>query len=174
MYPKEQYCWAIGIITYLFLLLGLYIWFGGLTINLFCIIEEGSSWNLFFKAIREYSSFLNSCLIGGVGGIVYCLRAVYINFSVLKRWDESYLVWYLIRPIISLIIGGVSYLFIKAGLVLFSSSEQYELNQLSILSLAFLSGLNVDKFLKKLESIGETVWGISPSNLGKTEGDKNA
>ena len=38
--------------------------------------------------------------------------------------------------------GGVSYLFIKAGLVLFNSSGQSEINQLSIWSLAFLSGLN--------------------------------
>lgn len=174
MYKKSHYALAIITTLYLLALLVVYIWVIGIITNIIPITEiVDSSFYLLIKSIKENSDFFSSCIIGGIGGIVYCLRAIYLNFSVFKKWDNSYLIWYLIRPVVSLLIGGVSYLFIKAGLVLFSSSEQYELNQLSILSLSFISGLNVDKFLKKLESIGEIVWGISPSNTGKIEGNKN-
>lgn len=120
-----------------------------------------------FKIIEVNRVIIGSILIGGLGGIVYCARSIYIQFAVKKQWDENFWVWYTIRPVVSLVIGAVSYLFIKAGLMIFSSSEQYQLNQYSIWALAFISGLNVDKFLKKLEAVGETVWGIAPSNMVK-------
>lgn len=118
----------------------------------------------------NFETLLGCILIGGIGGNVYCLRAVYLQACVKKEWDENWIVWYVLRPILSIIVGGVSYLFIKAGLVLFNSSGQSEINQLSIWSLAFLSGLNVDNFIKKIESIGETVWGISPSRVSSKKG----
>lgn len=122
-----------------------------------------------FKIIEVNRVIIGSILIGGLGGIVYCARSIYIQFAVKKQWDENFWVWYAIRPIVSLIIGAISYLFIKAGLMIFSSSEEYQLNEYSIWALAFISGLNVDKFLKKLESVGETVWGIAPSNMAKEQ-----
>lgn len=154
------------VIIYLFLLLGFYVY------SIICILVSQylASYcpnSLIRELIVNHSLILQCVFFGGIGGVIYCFRSVYINYCIYKRWDCDYIVWYLIRPIISLVIGGISYTFIKAGLVLFSSSQQYEINQLSILSLAFLSGLNVDKFMKKLESIGELVWGISPSNLSK-------
>ena len=156
----KQPRFLVVILMYLFVLLVL---FSALIVILSSsyVINYGVSifGNLDFRTI------LNSILIGGLGGVIYCLRSTYLNVSVRKCWDESYVVWYFVRPIASLIIGGISYLFIKAGLVLFSTAEHYEINQLSIWSLAFLSGLNVDKFLKKLESIGEMLWGIAPSNM---------
>ena len=57
-------------------------------------------------------------LIGGVGGVIYCLRAVYINACVRKCWDEQWHPWYYIRPVVSLISGGVSWLFLSAGLLI--------------------------------------------------------
>jgi len=29
-------------------------------------------------------------LIGGVGGVVYCLRGVYLNVCVRKSWDDQW------------------------------------------------------------------------------------
>lgn len=48
-------------------------------------------------------------LVGGVGGITYCLRGVYVNASARKQWDVAWLPWYFIRPIVSIICGAVSY-----------------------------------------------------------------
>ena len=33
---------------------------------------------------------LTSALVGGLGGCVYCLRAVYLNACVYKRWDDDW------------------------------------------------------------------------------------
>lgn len=123
--------------------------------------------------LSNFETLLGCILIGGIGGSVYCLRAIYLQACVKQEWNENWIVWYLIRPLLSIVVGGVSYLFIKAGLVLFNSSGQSEINQLSIWSLAFLSGLNVDNFIKKIESIGETVWGISPSRTSNNKGTSN-
>lgn len=127
-----------------------------------------------FKIIEVNKVIIGSIFIGGIGGIVYCSRSIYINYAVKNEWNEKFWVWYAIRPIVSLIIGAISYLFIKAGLMIFSSSEEYQLNEYSIWSLAFISGLNVDKFLKKLESVGETVWGITPSNMAKEQNNNTS
>lgn len=117
------------------------------------------------KITGQVLTLLGCILVGGVGGSIYCIRAIYIQACVKKQWDENWIVWYILRPIISLVIGGISYLFIKAGLVVFSSHEQIELNQLSIWSLAFISGLNIDNFMKKIENVGMTIWGITPSRI---------
>lgn len=106
-------------------------------------------------------------LFGGLGGGTYCLRGIYLNACVHKRWDTDWLPWYLIRPIVSLILGGVSYLFIKSGLLLLGASQENGASQLGIWAMAFLAGLNVDKFLAKIESVGQTVWGVEPSRQSK-------
>ncbi|HDR1121453.1 TPA: hypothetical protein QB222_000511, partial [Pasteurella multocida] len=91
------------------------------------------SLGFYLSYVKDSILTVFGCLLaGGVGGTVYCLRAVYIQACVKKEWDENWVVWYIVRPLISIVIGGVSYLFIKAGLVLFNSSGQSEVNQLSI------------------------------------------
>ena len=110
-----------------------------------------------------------SILFGGLGGCTYCLRGVYLNACVYRTWSLEWLPWYFIRPVVSLILGGVSYLFVKSGLLLFGASQEPAASQLGIWAVAFLAGLNVDKFLAKVESIGQTVWGLEPSRQSKPE-----
>jgi len=104
-----------------------------------------------------------SILFGGIGGCAYCLRGVYLNACVRKSWDTAWLPWYGIRPFISLVFGGVSYLFVKSGLLLFNATEDPNTVGLGIWAVAFLAGFNVDKFVAKIEAVGQTVWGIDPS-----------
>ena len=102
--------------------------------------------------------------IGCIGGCLYCLRSVYLNKCVLKQWDESWHIWYYLRPITSTISGFVSYIFLKAGLLVLDASTQPEGGATyGYLAIAFIAGYNVDNFMKKLESIVETAWGISKS-----------
>jgi len=111
-----------------------------------------------------------SCtLIGGVGGVVYCLRGVYINACVRKSWDDKWQPWYYIRPIVSHLCGAVSYLFLKAGLLLLEARQSTETTDLGFLALAFISGLNVDKFITKIEDIAQATWGIEKSRTAKGE-----
>lgn len=110
---------------------------------------------------------VGSILFGGLGGCTYCLRGVYLNACVRKTWDKTWLPWYFIRPIVSLVLGGMSYVFVKSGLLLFGATQQTDSSQLGIWAVAFLAGLNVDKFVAKIESIGHTAWGLEPSRQSK-------
>jgi len=112
---------------------------------------------------------LGSIFFGGIGGCTYCLRGVYLNVCVYKQWTLTWIPWYFIRPIVSLTLGGVSYLFVKSGLLLFGATQEQNASQLGIWAVAFLAGLNVDKFLAKIESIGQTVWGLEPSRQSKPQ-----
>jgi hypothetical protein len=102
-------------------------------------------------------------LLGGLGGVIYCLRGVYLNYSVTKKWDESWIPWYYIRPFVSLACGGISFLFLKAGLVLLESKQSTDSSDLGFYALAFVAGLNVDKFITKIEDIAQATWGIEKS-----------
>lgn len=103
---------------------------------------------------------ISTMIVGGFGGCVYCLRAVYINKCVFDRWNNNWLSWYIVRPIVSCICGGVSYLFLKTGLIFLESGTDQNATDLGFYALAFVAGLNVDKFVSKIEDIAQAVWGI--------------
>ena len=102
-------------------------------------------------------------IVGGFGGCVYCLRGVYLHASVHKNWDDEWQPWYYIRPILSLVCGGISYLFLRAGLLVLEAEKQSSSTDLGFLALAFIAGLNVDRFLEKIENISHATWGIKQS-----------
>lgn len=104
-----------------------------------------------------------SALVGGIGGCIYCLRAIYIQACVKKHWDHEWHPWYYLRPIVSIACGGVSYLFLKAGLLILESGTNPGSSDLGFYALAFIAGLNVDKFISKIEDIAQAVWGIEKS-----------
>ncbi|MEW6111220.1 MAG: hypothetical protein AB1664_03750 [Thermodesulfobacteriota bacterium] len=112
---------------------------------------------------------LPCAVIGGVGGVVYCLRAVYLNACVRGGWDDKWEPWYYIRPLVSHLCGAVSFLFLRAGLVLLEAQPKTEATDLGFLSLAFIAGLNVDKFISKIEDIARATWGIDKSRTAKEE-----
>ncbi len=107
--------------------------------------------------------FLRCTIVGVLGGILYCLRSVYINRCVRKTWDKDWEVWYYLRPITSGISGLVSCVFLKAGLLVLEAAPKGEGISFGYLAIAFIAGYNVDNFLKKLESIASSVWGIDKS-----------
>ncbi|MDI6766222.1 MAG: hypothetical protein QME52_05305 [Bacteroidota bacterium] len=106
-------------------------------------------------------------LLGGLGGVVYCLRGVYLNASVRKQWDPVWVPWYYIRPFVSLACGGISFLFLKAGLLLLESAQNADSTDLGFYALAFVAGLNVDKFITKIEDIAQATWGIEKSRTAR-------
>lgn len=123
-----------------------------------------TGWILYLKSapmwLNNIELLLNCIMIGGIGGVLYCLRAVYINACVKKSWDEVWYPWYFIRPFVSLISGGISFLFLKAGLIILEAGKNTDSSNLGFLAFAFISGYNVDKFLDKLEKIAGVTWGI--------------
>lgn len=107
-------------------------------------------------------SLINSGFIGSLGGVLYCLRGIYLNKSVKKQWDQTWHAWYFIRPICSFITGIISYVFLKAGLLVLDASQGDV--SFGYLAIAFIAGYNVDNFLRKIEGIGSTLWGVERSN----------
>lgn len=110
---------------------------------------------------------LFSVALGGIGSVAYCLRAVYLNISVHKRWSLDWLPWYLIRPVVGCIFGGISYVILKAGLLLLDAEESTGDLNYGFLTLAFISGFNVDRFVKRMEEAAKATFGIEPSRTAQ-------
>lgn len=103
---------------------------------------------------------IRCAMISAIGGILYCLRSVYLNRCVHDRWNKSWEVWYYLRPLTSLICGVVAYIFLKAGLVVLDASQESDAGSYGYYAFAFFAGLNVDKFVAKIEEIGKSIFGI--------------
>lgn len=113
--------------------------------------------------VAKVRPILVSVAMGGLGGTAYCLRAVYLNRGVHHRWDPNWYPWYLLRPIVSLIFGGVSYAVLKAGLLLLNASEGSGDLNYGFIALAFIGGFNVDRFVRRMEEAAKATFGIEPS-----------
>jgi hypothetical protein len=106
---------------------------------------------------------VDATLVGGLAGCLYCLRAVYLNHSVHSRWDGSrWNIWYVLRPITSCMAGGVSLIFLNAGLLALDAKPDGGAAY-GYLAAAFFAGFNVDRFLQHVEEIGQTTFGIKPT-----------
>lgn len=151
----------IGIAIYLFVFLAGLI---GVTIAMFSgALPE---W------VMNYKLVFTCCLCGGFGGTLYCLRGVYLNYSVKKSFTSEWYPWYIIRPFVSILTGGVSFLFLKAGLLVLEAQSAETSTHLGFYALAFIAGLNVDKFVSKIEDIAQATWGIEKSRTAKENKDE--
>jgi len=117
--------------------------------------------------IIKYNLVFTCALCGGYGGVLYCLRGVYLNYSVKKSFGSEWFPWYIIRPFVSILTGGVSFLFLKAGLLVLEAQSRDTSTHLGFYALAFIAGLNVDKFISKIEDIAQATWGIEKSRTSK-------
>lgn len=146
----------VFVVIYLIGWLPLIGWLWGLSVRGFL-----PSW------LEPFSLAYQCALIGAVGGIVYCLRAVYLHRSVRNSWDPNWTTWYIIRPIVSSIVGLVAFIFLNAGLLVLDAEHKTSSNHYGFLALSFVAGLNVDRFLVKIEDIARTAWGIRPSRTSE-------
>ena len=103
-------------------------------------------------------------LVSTIGGVMYCLRAIYLEKCVNNRWDSNWEIWYYIRPLTSLIGGFVAYIFLKAGLIVMEAKQEIGADNFGFLALSFIAGYNVSNFLKKIENIAQSAFGVEHSN----------
>jgi hypothetical protein len=59
----------------------------------------------------------NTMAWGGVGGGMGAFYSLYWHVSQVKDFDRRYLMWYVVQPIIGVLIGGLVHLMIGAGLM---------------------------------------------------------
>ena len=126
--------------------------------------------NIIVPESIQLAIFCGIC--GGIGGVTYCLRGVYLNACVYDRWSEKWLPWYLIRPLVSFTCGVVSFIFLKSGLIVLEAQQTQHPTNLAFYALAFIAGLNVDKFIEKLEDIAQVTWGIKKSRIASNSDEK--
>lgn len=124
--------------------------------------------------VSEQQTAILCILAAGLGGAVYCLRGVYLNACVRQQWSSEWLPWYFIRPFVSLACGLVSYVFLEAGLLVLESERTPGASRLGFYALAFIAGLNVDRFLAKVEDIAQATWGIRPSRASETSSSESS
>ena len=145
-------------IIVIYLIIFLIVMTGGLVII-------NSAW--LSNYLIHFKNIFNCCLIGGVGGILYSLRAVYLNFSWKNQWSKEWEIWYYLRPITSTISGGISFLIIKAGLLVLEANSNTDSSYFGIYVLAFVAGLNVDVFISKIEDLAKSTWNIDKSRASE-------
>ncbi|OUR62655.1 hypothetical protein A9Q74_04320 [Colwellia sp. 39_35_sub15_T18] len=123
------------------------------------------------ESLAESELAIRCALIATLGGVLYCLRSVYLNRCVHDRWTKSWEIWYYLRPLTSFICGIVAYVFLKAGLVVLDASQDTDAGNFGYYAFAFFAGLNVDKFVAKIEEIGKSLFGIEKTRNGKLSED---
>jgi len=114
---------------------------------------------------------VQSIAIATVGGCLYCLRAVYINKCVHKSWDKEWETWYFLRPLTSAISGLAAFIFLNAGLIVLDADQGERASNWGFLAFSFIAGLNVDKFVLKIEDIAKSTFGIEKSRSSSEEKD---
>jgi hypothetical protein len=148
-------------------------------------------WAIIFAAIgvvnyydRHYltNGFLTSPYIvmlvyvvcsGGIGGILYSLNYIVAHLEKGDFGPQYYLSYYL-RPIISALVGAVSFLVIAGGLMNLTgvgTNADYT-NFSTILTfcgIALLSGFATDKFLDKLGDLANTLFTSSSKNSDQNQ-----
>lgn len=117
--------------------------------------------------LLPYALGYNCALVGGLGGVTYCLRAIYLNKCVKGQWSEEWHTWYYLRPLVSVLVGVAAYIFLNAGLLVLDAGETSQSSPYGFLALSFIAGLNVDRFLIKLEDLAQASWGIKPSRTSE-------
>lgn len=121
---------------------------------------------------NQDTQLMQRCFLAGVaGGVVYCMRAIYLNYCK-GKWGNKWLIWHVIRPFISLLCGGLVFLVLKAGLILLEAQSDSESVNYGYYALAALAGYNVGNFLRKIEEVVESLLGIGSSRSSK-RGSKN-
>ncbi len=113
------------------------------------------------NSLYEFNSlWMDVGLFGLTGGCTYCIRSLYLQYCVKQEWDNKWVVWHVVRPFVSTVCGVVSLVFVKSGLLMLEASSIETQSHYGIYALAFIAGLNVDNFIKKIESIFKVIAGI--------------
>ena len=124
-------------------------------------------------ALKIDQVWIDVFLFGLLGCAVYCMRGLYLHYCVRKDWENKWIAWHLIRPFVGSICGAMSLVFVKAGLLLLAADTESTSPRFyyGVYAVAFIAGLNVDNFIRKIESVSKEVTGIEKTRLSRKEDD---
>ncbi|MFD2256862.1 hypothetical protein ACFSSA_09255 [Luteolibacter algae] len=152
-----------GVAAYLVLFVGALAW-----VLVITLLESSPAW------IRDNALAVRCGLSGGLGGAIYLLRAVYLRCCVYRDWTSIWIPWYLIRPLISTLCGIVAFVFLSAGLMILDAARADGGNEFGFYALAILAGLNVDRFILRVEEVSKATFGIEKSRTAEKSSNKDS
>ena len=68
-------------------------------------------------SLEHIFPYWNTMAWGGIGGVVGALYSLYWHAAKVKDFDKQYVMWYIVQPIMGVILGGIVYLIIAAGFI---------------------------------------------------------
>lgn len=119
--------------------------------------------------LAYYQLAINCILVASMAGVLYCIRAVYTNYSARNTWEKRWELWYYLRPLASAIAGLVAFIFLKAGIAVLEASQTGEAGMYGYMAFAFIAGYNVDRFLRKIEDLAKSKFGVEQSGSYRTD-----
>jgi hypothetical protein len=60
----------------------------------------------------------NTMMWGGIGGIVGALYTLWWHISEQQDFDRQYLTWYLVQPLLGMVLGGIVFLLLASGFLI--------------------------------------------------------
>jgi len=75
-------------------------------------------------ALLSIYPILNTMMWGGLGGVVGALYSLWWHISEQQDFDRQYLTWYLVQPLLGLVLGGIVFLLMAGGFLLLQVNLQ--------------------------------------------------
>jgi hypothetical protein len=75
-------------------------------------------------AILNIYPILNTMMWGAIGGVVGALYSLWWHISEQQDFDRHYLMWYLVQPMLGLVLGGIVFLLMAGGFLLLQVNLQ--------------------------------------------------
>jgi hypothetical protein len=75
-------------------------------------------------ALLSIYPILNTMMWGGIGGVVGALYSLWWHISEQQDFDRHYLTWYLVQPLLGLVLGGIVFLLMAGGFLLLQVNLQ--------------------------------------------------
>ncbi|MCX7707180.1 MAG: hypothetical protein N2204_04145, partial [Anaerolineae bacterium] len=69
-------------------------------------------------ALLNINPILNTMFWGGIGGVVGALYALWWHISEQQNFDRNYMMWYLVQPLMGLVLGGITFLILTGGFLI--------------------------------------------------------
>jgi hypothetical protein len=76
------------------------------------------------QAMLSIYPIFNTMIWGGIGGVVGALYSLWWHISEQQDFDRHYLTWYLVQPLLGLVLGGIVYLLMAGGFLLLQVNLQ--------------------------------------------------
>ena len=108
---------------------------------------------------------------GGIGAVIYSIRGFYKNLAKGKFNFDSWVWWYIFRPIIGAVTAVFVYFLIVGGLLSIGSISEpdYSKGIIVYCGIGFLCGFCFTQIAAKVKDVASTIFSRNKTSSGKDE-----